>query len=113
MLSMITNVNETANVSNIQKSREYHDNQSQSGCKINESIENLLVAQSPLKFTLRNQITLADGVRSKKLKEILSRMDSLPPPILGDLFTHLAIDSYERQQVGVFICFNFLVYLLQ
>jgi hypothetical protein len=107
MLSVINDVNETltarinANRSNLQQQ---HANESSNSSQDNLSMEynsssniNYLITSS--RFRLKNKILLKDCLRSNKLKEILSKMDNLPCPILNDLFKLLNIDEYDDQKV--------------
>lgn len=106
MLSVINDVNETltarinANRSNLQQQ---HANESSNSSQDNLSMEynsssniNYLITSS--RFRLKNKILLKDCLRSNKLKEILSKMDNLPCPILNDLFKLLNIDEYDDQK---------------
>jgi hypothetical protein len=118
MLSVINDVNETISArknSSCNHLKEQQANESSNSSQDNLSMEynnfsnsNYLITQS--RFSLKNKILLKDCLRSNKLKEILSRMDNLPYPILNDLFTLLHIDLYEKQQVGfVFIYMIILI----
>ena len=69
-----------------------------------------IATEFDVEYHHENKYFLSTVVSKNKLKEILSRMDNLPYPILNDLFTLLHIDLYEKQQVGfVFIYMIILI----